>query len=180
MKKLIALFTLATTAAMALAGCAAGQGQVDVSTSHTATFPGITPDAAKLLPPGDMTTNAAVTLDVSKDIAQLSGYGKITATISKDSVEGSDLAFIHRIKATILTTDGKLPAVLLADVEVPANSQEVPLTALISNDQILNYLAEGQVSLEFELTGAIPAQPVTLTHSLVAHLDVAMQGSLKL
>lgn len=172
MKPYIALF------AITLGACATGQGEVDVTATNSATFPGAPPIPAGVLGAESVTTDGAVTLDVQSELASLSNLGTLTAAISENAISGADLSVVHHIKATIETADGKMPAQLASDVDVPANSAEVDLALSITNAQLLDYLTEGKVVLHFYLTGSIPDRPIVLTYTMVAHMGIAVKGSL--
>jgi hypothetical protein len=47
----------------------------------------------------------------------------------------------------------------------------------MTDARLLDYLSEGKVVVHFYLTGAIPDRGFTLTHTLVAHVNVAVSGS---
>lgn len=168
----------ATLFALALAGCANGQGEVDVTAANAATFPGA--PAAARGPMGNAaawTTDGYVTLDLKNDLASLSDIGTLSGAIAKNALSGPDLAFIEHIKATIATEDGKMPVELASDVEVPRNSTEVELALSMSDSRVLEYLTEGRVTIHFYVTGNIPERPLTLTHTMIAHMNVAVKGS---
>jgi hypothetical protein len=172
MKRYIALFGIA------LAACTNGTGEVDVTASNSATFPGAPlPAGAAQFNGESVTTDASVTLDVQGDLASLSNLGTLTAEISKNTISGPDLAVVQHIRATIETKDGKMPAQPASEVDVPANSTEVELPLSMSDSQVLDYLTEGKVVIHFYLTGTIPDRPITLTHTMVAHMGIAMKGS---
>jgi hypothetical protein len=115
MKPYIALF------AIALAGCTNGQADADVTANNVAMFPGApAPAAGQPLAAQPMTTDGSVTLDLQQDLASLSNVGTPSAVISKNTVSGPDLAVVRHIKATIAAEDGKLPARLVSDVDVPS------------------------------------------------------------
>jgi hypothetical protein len=170
MKRFIALF------AVALGACALGQGQVDVSTSKSATFPGA--PAGKDLAGVSTTTDASLTLDFQDDLASLGNLGALSATMSQNSVSGTDLNVIRHIRATLATKDGTIPEQVASDVDVPEASTEVELPLLISDSQLLAFLSEGKVVLHVYLTGSIPEHPFTLTYMLMAQVSVAMKGSI--
>jgi hypothetical protein len=170
MKRHIALF------AIALAGCTNGVAEVDETTSNVATFPGAPAAAAGQLS-ADLTTDAIVTMDVQKDLASLNGLGTLTLTISKNAVSGADLAFVKHIKATIEAQDGTMPIELASDVEVPPHSTEALLPLQISDARLLEYLTEGKVAVHLYLTGNLPQQTMSLTHTMVAHLNIAVKAS---
>jgi hypothetical protein len=163
--------------ALAFLGCTNGQGEVDVTSTNVATFPGapaaLPSQAADLA----LTTEGDVTLDVQKDLESLKNLGSLSAAVSKNGVTGADLSFLQHVKLTIAAKDGQLPAQLLSDADVPQGSTEVELPMLIENSQLLDYLSEGKVTVHFAITGQLPQRPLTLTHTIVAHVDVAMSGS---
>jgi hypothetical protein len=164
--------------AIALAACTNGTGEVDVTTTNAATFPGAPAGAlGQPLRAESVTTDASVTVDVQGDLASLSHLGTLSGDISKNTVSGADLAFIQHIKATIETKDGKMPVQTASDVAVPPNSTEVELALAISDSQVLDYLQEGKVVVHFYITGTIPDRPITLTHTMIAHIGVAVTGS---
>ncbi|HXN31834.1 MAG TPA: hypothetical protein VN894_08235 [Polyangiaceae bacterium] len=172
MKRYIALF------AIALAACTNGQGEVDVTSTNSATFPGVPLSAGEgQLRAESVTTEAPLALDVQSDLASLSNLGALTGVISKNSISGADLSVVRHIRATIETADGKMPAQLASDVDVPADSTEVELALSMSDAQVLDYLTEGKVVIHFYVTGTIPDRPITLTHTLVAHMGIAVKGS---
>lgn len=170
MNKSIAVFVLACAA------CTNGQGEVDVTASTVVTFPA--PSAAlqrQAASVDSVTTESIVTLDLQKDIASLSDLGTLSVAGLQNALSGADLGYVRHVKATIAALDGKLAEQLLCDVEVPTDSASVQLPLSISDSQVLAYLKEGKVSLHFFVTGKVPDQPLTLTHTLIAHMDVAVQ-----
>jgi hypothetical protein len=66
---------------------------------------------------------------------------------------------------------------LTSDVDIPEGATETELPLLIGDARLLEYLSEGKVAVHFYITGNIPPRPVTLTHTMVAHLNVAVNGS---
>jgi hypothetical protein len=165
--------------AVALGACAVGQGEVDVSESRTATFPGAPAGvSAHALEGVPVTTEAEVTLDLKKDIASLSELGTLTVDISKDSLSGTVLESIRHIKATIASADGTMPAQVASDVDVPEKTTEMELPLLISGTELVAFLAEGPVTLRLSLTGTIPPQSFTLQYALIAHVNVAVNNSI--
>jgi hypothetical protein len=124
-----------------------------------------------------MTTEGEVTLDVHDELASMAKLGSLSAAISKDTVSGADLSLVDHVTATIAAADGTLPARLLAQVDVPPSSTEVALAAAMVDSQVLDYLKEGRVVVHFRLTGRIPEHPITLIHSLVARVDIAVASS---
>ncbi|HEY4012150.1 MAG TPA: hypothetical protein VGM06_02330 [Polyangiaceae bacterium] len=164
--------------AVALFACTNGQGEVDVTVSNQATFPGAPPGVAQLLANQTVTTDSFVTVDVKSDLDQIGKLGSLTAVISENVVTGADLSFLKHVTATMETEDSSMPLAVLADLDVPANATELELSPMqVSDATVLAYLSEGKVDIHFAITGQIPDRPITLTHSLVAHLNVAVQGS---
>jgi hypothetical protein len=164
--------------AVALGGCTNGQGEVDVTTTSVATFPAVsTASTAQSLGDEMSTTNAEIVLDVHKDLQSLSTLGALTGAISRDVVSGSDLSFVRHVKTTIATVDGRMPAQVLSDAEVPQDAAEIDLPRLITDALILEYLKEGKVAIRLSLTGSLPERSITLKHTLVAHMNVAVQGA---
>jgi hypothetical protein len=163
--------------ATVLAACTNGQGEVDVTATNVATFPA--PPASQKDAPGAGTVmvDAAITLDLQKDLASLSGVGTLTAALSKNAVSGSDLSVVRRIEATIASEDGTLPLRILSDVDVPPGSAEVEMPLVIDNSLLLDYLTEGKVAVHFYLTGDIPGRSLTLTHTIIAHVSIAVDKS---
>jgi hypothetical protein len=162
---------------IALAACTNGQGEVDVTATDSATFPGVPLAAGSPLAPESMTTDAKVTLNVESDLASLSDLGTLSAEIAQNTISGPDLSVVHHIKATIETADGKMPARVATDVDVPSNASEVNLTLSMTDADMLSYLSEGKVIVHFYVTGSIPTRPITLTYTLVAHMGIAVKGS---
>ena len=143
--------------AAALSACAActnGQAEVDVTADHVATFPGAR--RRKRLAGIVMTTDAVVTIDAHDELSSLGDVGTVHTTIAKNSVIGSDLAFVQHIRATIVANDGTMPEVLLSDTDVPANATEVALPLAIGDEQVASYLGEGKANVHLELTGYDP------------------------
>ncbi len=171
MKPYIALF------AVALASCTSGLGEVDVTATDSATFPGVAIPANVELAAESVTTDAVVSLNVQSDLASLSSLGTLTADIAENAISGPELSVVHHIKATIETADGKMAAQVATDVDVPPNSTEVELALAMTDAQLLDYLAEGKVMLHFYITGSIPTRPITLTYTFVAHMGIAVKGS---
>ena len=174
MKKHIGLF------AFALAGCTNGQAAVDVTSVDEATFPAasISGPLGQQLAGQALATDTSLPLDVHGELQSLSNLGPLTAVISKDTVSGPDLSFVQHIHATVAAQDGTMAEQVLCDVDVPPDTTSFDIPRLISDATILSYLIEGKVTLHLALTGTLPGRPIVLTHTLVAHVDVAMQGSL--
>jgi hypothetical protein len=173
MKTYIALFATA-----ALFACTNGQGEVDVTTTNVATFPAAPAAAAGPRPTTEtLTAEAEIRLDVHEDLKSLANLGTLTGAISRNAISGSDLSFVQHIKTTIATQDGRMPAQVLSDADVPQDAPEIELPRLISDDLILEYLKEGKVAIRLSLTGSLPERSLSLKHTLVAHLNVAVQGS---
>jgi hypothetical protein len=171
MKMYCALFAIAFTA------CATGQGEVDVTTSHDAAFPGVPADVASRMPPGGVTSEADLTLDLKDDIDSLAKFGTVSAAITKNTISGSSLAVVRHITVTMATQDGKMPVQPFADVQLSRDSTDVELVSRMGDAQVLAYLREGKVVLHLTLTGNIPEQSLSLTHTLVAHVNIAVNGS---
>jgi hypothetical protein len=164
--------------AFALFACTNGQGEVDVTVSNQATFPGAPAAAIQALGNQPVTTDSFVTVDVKSDLEQIGKLGSLTAVISENLVTGSDLSFLKHVKATMETEDGSMAPAVLADLDVPDGATQLDLNPmLVSDATVLAYIEEGKVDIHFQITGQIPDRPITLTHSLVAHLNVAVQGS---
>jgi hypothetical protein len=164
--------------ASALFACTNGQGEVDVTVSNQATFPAAPPGVAQALGNTLVTSDSFVTVDVKSDLEQIGKLGLLTAVISENVVTGSDLSFLKHVKATMESEDGSMPPAVLADLDVPANASRLELSPMqVSDATVLAYLSEGKVDIHFAITGQIPDRNITLTHSLVAHLNVAVQGS---
>ncbi len=172
MKTYIALF------AVALGACTNGQGQADVTMDNPVTFASAPAGVADVpVPAISSTLDGLVTVDVHDELESMSKLGTLTATVSKNALSGASLAAIQHIRSTIASEDGTMPVELLADVDVPAGSAALDLPLLVSDAQLLDYLQEGKVSIHFYVTGALSPQDIVLTHTLVAHVDVAVQGS---
>ena len=165
--------------AVALFACTNGQGEVDVTVSNQATFPGAPAGAAQLLGNQVVTTDSFVTVDVKSDLEQIGKLGSLTAVISENVVTGTDLSFIKHVKATMETEDGSMPVAVLADLDVPADATSARPQPRCSSATRPSSptLSEGKIDIHFSIAGQIPDRPITLTHSLVAHLNVDVQGS---
>ncbi len=168
---------------LAIAACTNGQGQADVTMENAVTFPGVPASVDGVavpvgsLPTEALTTDGAITVDVQDELESMGKLGTLSATVSKNSLSGAELSLIDHIKTTIATADGKMPVEVLTDVDVPKNATEIDLPLSIPASEVLAYLEEGKVTIHFYVTGSLSAAPVTLTHTLVAHVDVAVQGS---
>ena len=163
--------------ALALAACTNGQGEVDVVTSQDATFPGVPAGMAAQLPPGGATTRADVTLDVKGEIDSLARLGALSDSITKNAISGPDLSVLRHVNVVMALADGSKPDQTFSDVEVLAEATEIELAPRMSDAQVLEYLREGKVVLHFTLTGSISERPLTVTHTLVAHINIATSGS---
>jgi hypothetical protein len=164
--------------AMAIAGCANGQGDLDVTTSKQARFP------VAIALPGALgqvswTTATDVNVDVHDQLASMAKVGTLSVTASQDSVSGADLALVDQVTATIASADGTMPVQPLASIVVPTDSVEVELSILLSSTQALAYLREGPVVVHLTLTGALPERPITLTYSLGAKVAIGVAASVQ-
>ncbi|MBV9947792.1 MAG: hypothetical protein JOZ69_13135 [Myxococcales bacterium] len=161
-----------------LAGCTHGQGEVDVSSTNVASFP-VAPAAlqAQANASGDVTTEASIVLDLKDELASLGDLGSLSAEVSKNSLSGAGLGFIHHIRATLETADGALPETLATEADVPPATAELDLPLAVSSAALLRYLTEGKAVLHFYVTGQMPDRPFTLTHTLIAHVNVAVHRS---
>jgi hypothetical protein len=172
MNKYIGLF------AVGLFACTNGQGHVDVTSEDIVTFPA--PSAvtgAQSHEDAALTTDAELTLDLHGDLQSLSNLGPLSGSVSKDTVSGSDLAFVRHIQATIGSSDGTMTSSLLCDVDVPRGVTSFDIPRLISDGLLFEYLSEGKVIVNLAVAGDLPPRQLTITHTLVAHMDIAMQGS---
>ncbi|HZU83280.1 MAG TPA: hypothetical protein VE987_10205 [Polyangiaceae bacterium] len=177
MKPPVALLGPCAAAAVALTGCTNGQAQVDVTATNVATFPAPPAAVAEQVPDQVMATDGVVTLDLKGDLDSLANVGNLTAAVSKNALSGQDLDVLQHVRVTIAAADGQLPVQLVSDVDVPAGATELELPLLVDGSRLLEYLTEGSVLVHFYLTGTIPQRPLTLTHVMVAHVDVAVAGS---
>ena len=163
--------------AVALVGCVAGREQVEVTRTQVVTFPGVVPDAHEPSATDARATDALVKLDMHQDLAALRALGSLVGTFSTNSLSGPGLADVTHVRVTIATTDGALPVRLLSEADVPGGSRQVELPLSMTGDQVLDYLAEGEVEVHFYITGGIPPSPIALTHTLDGRVNVAVEGS---
>ncbi|MBV9946845.1 MAG: hypothetical protein JOZ69_08365 [Myxococcales bacterium] len=164
----------------ALAGCTSGQAQVDVTTTNVASFPAPPAEVQALAGGQVMTSDAAISIDVKQELDDLGKLGALTGEVSKNEVAGPDLDLLQHIVVTIASHDGQMPEEVLSESDVPRNHTAMQLPLLLTTGKIIEYLSEGKVDMHFYLTGQIPTRTLTLTHTLVAHVDVAMKGAVKL
>lgn len=165
---------------LALAGCTKGQAEGDVTTSRVATFPAApTSSDGIATASSSRTTDAEITVDVRDDLSTMASVGKLSFSLSRDSLGGTDLAFIDGISATLAAADGSLPTRALARVPVMAGAADVELSSLLSDEELLEYFAEGPVVLHITLTGRLPTRAVTLDYSLLAHVAVVVDKSVQ-
>jgi hypothetical protein len=175
-RTVIALF------AIALAACTNGQGQADVTLQNTVVFGGAD-DAGVALPSNvmipnvDVTTDGEISIDCESELASMGKLGSLSATVSKNELSGDGLLQMQHIRATIASADGALPEQQLTDLDVPENTTSIELPLSMSDAKVLDYLEEGKVTIHFYVTGLPTTQPIMLTHTLVAHVDMAVQGS---
>lgn len=168
------LFALA---ALPLIACVQGQESFDVTETQTVNFPGL-PAAAVQAIQGARVTESHVRVDMHSAFDSLGGQGALNAAISQNSLSGSGLALIDHVRATIATSDGKLPELLWSEADVPTNSSEIELPSSMSADQLVKYLEEGPVDIYFYVTGDIPTAPMSLTHTIRGHMTVAVDQKL--
>jgi len=170
MKKLVVAL-----AAVPLMGCLQGQESFDVSETQAVDFPGL--PAAAQVAQASATTESHMQIDLRSQLAALGGQPS-SAVFSQNALSGTALAVIAHVRATISTADGSMPDVVWSDAEVPVDSTEIELPQALSGDQFLEYLEEGPVNVDFVLTGSIPTQEMTLTHTLHGHMTVPVDESL--
>jgi len=173
-RTVIALF------AIALAACTNGQGQADVTLQNTVVFGGAGDagiPSGVALPNVAVTTDGEISIDVESELASMGKLGTLSATVSKNELAGDGLLQMQHIKAMITSADGSLPELLLTDLDVPENTTSIELPLSMSDATVLEYLEEGKVTIHFYVTGLPTTQPIMLTHTLVAHIDMAVQGS---
>ncbi len=176
------ILALLGIAALATSACTNGQGQADVTLQNTVVFGGVG-DAGVALPANVMLPNVAVTtdgeisFDCQSELASMGKIGTLSATVSKNELSGNGLLQMQHIRAMILSADGSMPEQLLADIDIPENSTSIDLPLSMSDAKVLDYLEEGKVTIHFYVTGLPTTQPIMLTHTLVAHIDMAVQGS---
>jgi hypothetical protein len=174
--------TIAALFAIALGACTNGQGQADVTLQNTVVFGGAA-DAGIAIPSNVVIPNVAVTtdgdisIDCESELESMGKIGTLSATVSKNELSGDGLLQIQHIKATIVSADGAFPEQLLTDLDVPENTTSIELPLSMSDAKVLDYLEEGKVTIHFYVTGLPTTQPIMLTHTLVAHIDMAVQGS---
>jgi hypothetical protein len=175
-RTVIALF------AIALAACTNGQGQADVTLQNTVVFgsvgeAGVAVPSNVVLPNVAVTTDGEISIDCESELASMGKIGTLSATVSKNELSGDGLLQMQHIKAMIVSADGSLPEQLLTDLDVPENTTSIELPLSMSDAKVLDYLEEGKVTIHFYVTGLPTTQPIMLTHTLVAHIDMAVQGS---
>ncbi|MGA2451168.1 MAG: hypothetical protein ABTD50_21110 [Polyangiaceae bacterium] len=165
--------------AATLAACTEGEGQLDVSEVHVATFPAFAatgPLQSLMAQPQSVDT--VIYVDLRSELSTLGDLGSPSMTVTKNEVSGTAVANLQHFAVTIAARDGTIAEKPLSDVDVPPNSTSVELPLLISTGELLDYLKEGSVALHLYATGTLPTQPITLTHTLDAHVAVAVHKSL--
>jgi hypothetical protein len=117
-------------------------------------------------------------LDLHKDFASLGGNGPLSAALAHNALSGSVLAQVAHVKATLVATDGSKPMVVMSDADVqPGTTGAAELPLSITSDQLVEYLTEGPVDIQFSVVGDIPTGPVTLTHTLEVRMTSAVDES---
>jgi hypothetical protein len=166
--------------ATALAACTQGEGQLDVSEVHVATFPAVvaTGSAEQALMTQAQSVDTIIYVDLRSELSTLGDLGSPSMTVTKNEVSGSAVANLQHFAVTIASRDGTIAEKPLSDIDVAPNSSSVDLPLLISTGELLDYLQEGAVALHLYATGTLPTQPITLTHTLEAHVTVAVHKSL--
>ena len=167
---------------LAAAACTNGQGQADVTLQNTVVFggagdAGVVVPAGVTLPDTAVTTDGEISIDCQSELASMGKIGTISATVSKNQLSGDGLLQMQHITAMIASADGSMPEQLLTDLEIPQNTTSIELPLSMSDAKVLDYLEEGKVTIHFYVTGQPTTQPIMLTHTLVAHIDMAVQGS---
>jgi hypothetical protein len=168
--------------AIALAACTNGQGQADVTLQNTVVFggagdAGVAIPSDVVLPNVAVTTDGEISIDCESELASMGKIGTLSATVSKNELSGDGLLQMQHITAMIASADGALPEQVLTDLDVPENTTSIELPLSMSDAKVLDYLEEGKVTIHFYVTGLPTTQPIMLTHTLVAHIDMAVQGS---
>jgi hypothetical protein len=102
--------------------------------------------------------------------------GDLTLAIASDSLSGVDLSVVDRVLVTIAAADGTMPAAPLVDVFITPGNSTANLPHVLSDSELLGYLAEGPVLLHFSVSGSLPERPILLTHSLVAQVEIAVSA----
>lgn len=172
MKRFVALL------AIVVGACTQGDAEFDVTQTHVASFPGVPASVLARSTPGQvLTASAPITLDARSELDQFGNLGSMTLSISENQLSGTDLGLLQHVSATIATADGKMPSQPLSDVDVPAGSTLVNLPLLLSDADVLQYLMEGPITITLTVSGTLSAQPLTLTHTIVGHVDVAVDKS---
>ena len=165
--------------ATALAACTQGQGELDISETHVATFSAMGANSPlQALATHAQSVDTTIYLDLRKELSTLGDIGSPSLKVTKNEITGSALANLQHFAVTIASKDGTLPETPLSDVDVPANSTSIDLPLLISPGELLNYLKEGSVALHLFATGTLPTQDITLTHTFDGHVDVEVHKSL--
>jgi len=154
--------------------CTNGHGEIDVTSAASLSFPAATasPGAAA------RSSEADLSWDFHEDLGSAEQAGALTLGISSDSLGGADLAGVSHVLVTIETADGILPARPLVDVDIVGGTT-AELPHVLSDSDLLGYFVEGPVVVRFTISGNLPERPIALTHSLVAHVDVAVSTSVE-
>jgi hypothetical protein len=163
----------------ALVACTEGQGQIDVTETHEASFPGLAADSPLRAMMGS-TSSAETTIhvDARSYLSSIGDVGTMNLSVTKNEITGTDLSFLQHLTVTIAATDGTIPERMLSDVDVPPDAHTLDLPLLIPAADLLNYLKEGPISLQLIGTGTLPPQEITVTHSLEAHVTVEVHHNL--
>jgi hypothetical protein len=163
----------------ALAACTQGQGEVDISETHVATFPAVTVTCpVQSLMTHTRSVDTTIYLDLQKELSTLGDLGSPSLEVTKNEITGSALANLQHFAVTIASRDGTIAEKPLSDVDVPPDSAAIELPMLISAGELLDYLKEGSVALHLYATGTLPTQAITLTHTFEGHVDVSVHKSL--
>jgi hypothetical protein len=165
--------------AAVLAACTQGQGEVDISETHVATFSAVAANSPlQALATLPQSVDTTIYMDLRQELSTLGDIGSPSLKVTKNEITGSAVANLQHFAVTIASKDGTLAETPLSDVEVPANSTSIDLPLLISPAELLDYLKEGSVALHLFATGTLPTQEITLTHTFEGHIDVEVHKSL--
>lgn len=127
----------------------------------------------------EATVTASTTFDVSSAASKLNSFGTVNSQIIQDvlGTNTGDLMWVKHLwilmKSSSDPTD--YPSITLVDQDVAAydSTQSVSLNTLVDSNTVFNYLAQGEVELDFTIIGSVPD-----TNSLNMTLCVAVSDSI--
>ena len=160
MKSLISLATIGYF----LAGCVSFTAtEPSICTTNSISLPDYNAEAgASLLSGVEETFTSSTTVDLSKTVNKLNSFGNTNVQIIENLVEtnAGDFSWLKHLTIVVKNNanSNDYPPLTLVNQSFTNydSSQVLNFNTLIDGNTLFNYLAQGEVELDFTITGTLP------------------------